>query len=85
MSEDHTIRRSQLITTFGVGSICDLGEESFVAKSIDSWGEIGQIIRFSALEEDGIGHFKIPPEATVFPVACIEVPAVVPPILFVAA
>ena len=63
MSKDHTLRRSQLITTFGVGSICDLGEESFIAKGINSWGEAGHTIFFPPLHEEGITHFRIPPAA----------------------
>lgn len=59
------VRRAQLITTYGVGSLIAVGSESFMIAGIDRWPELGpfdQIIRERRLEKElGVECFRLPP------------------------
>lgn len=59
------VRRAQLITTYGVGSLIAVGSESFMVAGLDLWSELGpydQIIRERRLERElGVARFRLPP------------------------
>lgn len=59
------VRRAQLITTYGVGSLIAVGSESFMVAGIDRWPELGpfdQIIHERRLEKEfGVECFRLPP------------------------
>ncbi len=59
-----TIRRSQLVTTFGVGSIVDLPDLSVMIRSIDDWNTINapQIIDERLAKRLGVKMFIAPPD-----------------------
>jgi Domain of unknown function (DUF1998). len=60
-----TVRRSQLITTYGVGSIIALGDESFMVAGIDSWRDPDVDIHEPRLERRlRVEGFVAPPAAT---------------------
>ena len=60
-----TLRRSQTITTFGVGAIADLPEASVVICGIDKWDTRGsQKLNDPRLEKKlGVSYFLMPPDA----------------------
>ncbi|MEU9842598.1 DUF1998 domain-containing protein [Actinomadura sp. NPDC048032] len=59
------VRRAQLITTYGVGSLIAVGSESFMVAGLDRWPELGpfdQIIHERRLEKElGVECFRLPP------------------------
>ena len=57
------IRRSQYISSFGVGAILDLGNESFIASDISRWdNSSGQVIHLKRLEYRlKVKEFRMPP------------------------
>lgn len=57
------IRRSQYISSFGVGAILDLGNESFIASDISKWDKnSGQVIHLKRLEYRlKVKEFRMPP------------------------
>lgn len=59
------VRRAQLITTYGVGSLIAVGSESFMVAGLDRWSELGpfgQIIHERRLERKfGVECFRLPP------------------------
>ncbi|MFI9572085.1 DrmB family protein [Microbispora rosea] len=59
------VRRAQLITTYGVGSLIAVGSESFMVAGLDLWSELGpydQIIHERRLERElGVRRFRLPP------------------------
>jgi hypothetical protein len=57
------IRRAQLITTYGVGSIVAVGDESFMVAGIDRWdvGETSELHEPRLERELGVGSFMSPP------------------------
>ncbi|KAB8186357.1 DUF1998 domain-containing protein [Microbispora catharanthi] len=59
------VRRAQLITTYGVGSLIAVGSESFMVAGLDLWSEFGpydQIIHERRLERElGVKRFRLPP------------------------
>ncbi|GAB3887073.1 hypothetical protein GCM10027612_25290 [Microbispora bryophytorum subsp. camponoti] len=59
------VRRAQLITTYGVGSLIAVGSESFMVAGLDLWSELGpydQIIHERRLERElGVKRFRLPP------------------------
>jgi hypothetical protein len=56
------IRKSATITPFGVGSIYDSGDESFIAMDTTYWDKNAPIIRLPRLEvELGVNHFCMAP------------------------
>ncbi|WP_433418741.1 DrmB family protein [Microtetraspora malaysiensis] len=61
------VRRAQLITTYGVGSLIAVGSESFMVAGLDRWPELGpydQTIRERRLEKEfGVQCFRLPPAA----------------------
>src|SRR5437868_8397354 len=59
-----TLRRSQTITTFGVGAIADLPNASAMICDIDMWDKVGcQMLSDPRLEEKlGVSHFLMPPD-----------------------
>ena len=62
MSIERKIRRSQAVTTFGVGSIYDFGSESFVAMDTTEWKRGDLDIRLPRLERFlGTEGFRSPP------------------------
>jgi hypothetical protein len=60
-----SVRRARLLTTYGVGSLIALGEQSFVVSGLDSWA-IGpdDAVREARLERRlGVRSFRPPPSA----------------------
>jgi Domain of unknown function (DUF1998) len=56
------VRRSQLVTTYGVGSVVALGDESFMVAGIDKWGMSGGNLHEPRLERElMVGGFVVPP------------------------
>ena len=56
------VRRSQLITTYGVGSVVALGDESFMITGIDRWPVHGVDLHEPRLEVQlGVYGFVVPP------------------------
>src|SRR4051794_6399072 len=56
------VRRSQLVTTFGVGSIVPVEDESFMVAGIDRWSVGASNLHEPRLERElGVGGFVIPP------------------------
>ncbi|WP_371825835.1 DrmB family protein [Nonomuraea turcica] len=59
------VRRAQLITTYGVGSLIAVGSESFMVAGLDRWSELGpydQTIHERRLEKElGVQCFRLPP------------------------
>lgn len=59
------VRRAQLITTYGVGSLIAVGSESFMVAGLDRWPELSpydQIIHERRLEKElGVKCFRLPP------------------------
>lgn len=56
------VRRSQLVTTYGVGSIVALGDESFMVTGIDSWGIGEPNLHEPRLERElMVNGFVVPP------------------------
>ena len=66
MAIERKIRRSQAVTTFGVGSIYDFGSESFVAMDTTEWKKGDPDIRLPRLErflgKEGFRSPPIPPK-----------------------
>ena len=57
-----SVRRSQLVTTYGVGSIVALGDESFMVAGIDRWQTSGIDLREPRLERElRVQGFILPP------------------------
>src|SRR6476646_8589175 len=57
-----SVRRSQLVTTYGVGSIVALGDESFMVAGIDRWQTHGIDLREPRLERElRVQGFILPP------------------------
>jgi hypothetical protein len=57
-----SVRRSQLITTYGVGAIVAVEDESFMVAGIDRWGVPGVNMHEPRLERElGIQGFVLPP------------------------
>lgn len=58
-----SVRRSQIITTYGVGSVVALGDESFMVTGIDRWIEDRAFrIQEPRLERQlGVQYFQLPP------------------------
>ena len=57
-----SVRRSQLITTYGVGALVALESESFVVKGIDWWDVEGPDVHEPRLERQlGVSGFVAPP------------------------
>ena len=63
MRVDRRIRRSQVISPFGVGSIFDIGDESLIACDITQWGkDHGEPINLARLQTRLLVRgFKMPP------------------------
>ncbi|WSC90577.1 DUF1998 domain-containing protein [Streptosporangium sp. NBC_01756] len=59
------MRRAQLITTYGIGSLIAVGSESFMVAGIDRWAEISpydHVIHERRLEKElGVQCFRLPP------------------------
>jgi hypothetical protein len=56
------VRRSQLVTTYGVGSIVALGDESFMVAGIDRWGISDPNLHEPRLERElMVSGFVVPP------------------------
>lgn len=63
MSFKPTIRRSQLITTYGVGSIVPVEDQSFMIAGIDNWGDLDPDVQEPRLEKQlGVAGFVLPPD-----------------------
>lgn len=57
-----SMRRSQLISPFGVGAIVDIGDESFACMDITRWSDHGRVIRLPRLSRRlGRDEFREPP------------------------
>jgi hypothetical protein len=57
-----SVRRSQLVTTYGVGSIIALGDESFMVAGIDRWGISDPNLHEPRLERElMVAGFVVPP------------------------
>jgi hypothetical protein len=62
MSIKGAVRRSQLITTYGVGSVVALGDESFMVAGIDRWLVDDANLHEPRLESElGVNGFVVPP------------------------
>jgi hypothetical protein len=62
MSIKGAVRRSQLITTYGVGSVIALGDESFMVAGIDRWSVRDSNLHEPRLEAQlGVHGFVVPP------------------------
>jgi hypothetical protein len=62
MSIKGAVRRSQLITTYGVGSVIALGDESFMVAGIDRWPVRDANLHEPRLEAElGVHGFVVPP------------------------
>jgi len=58
------VRRSQVITTYGVGALVAVGDQSYVVAGIDSWGVVGPDLHEPRLEKIlGVSGFARPPAA----------------------
>ena len=56
------VRRSQLVTTYGVGSIVALGDESFMVAGIDHWHDVSERLHEPRLEQQlQVNGFCVPP------------------------
>jgi hypothetical protein len=56
------VRRSQLVTTYGVGSVVALGDESFMVAGIDRWGISDPNLHEPRLERElMVSGFVVPP------------------------
>ncbi|THA72270.1 DUF1998 domain-containing protein [Streptomyces sp. A0958] len=58
-----SVRRAQMITTYGVGSIVAVDNESFMVSGIDSWnvGEAPTIFEHRLARVLGVKSFRLPP------------------------
>ncbi|WEH33589.1 DUF1998 domain-containing protein [Streptomyces sp. AM 4-1-1] len=58
-----SVRRSQMITTYGVGSMIAVDNESFMVSGTDSWniGEAPTLLEHRLARVLGVRHFKLPP------------------------
>jgi hypothetical protein len=57
-----TVRRSQLITTYGVGAVVAVEDESFIIKGIDQWGiEVPEFHEPRLQRAMGVAGFARPP------------------------
>ncbi|GAB2812249.1 DUF1998 domain-containing protein [Actinocorallia aurea] len=59
------VRRAQMISTYGVGSMVAIGDQSFIVSGLDSWGRV-EDRRFLIFEPRlqawlGVGSFVLPP------------------------
>lgn len=64
------VRRSQSISTYGIGAIVDLEAGSFMAMGLDDWPSArpGTVISESRLQVQlGVDHFRLPPVAEDIP------------------
>jgi Domain of unknown function (DUF1998) len=62
MSIKGAVRRSQLITTYGVGAVIALGDESFMVAGIDRWPVRDTNLHEPRLEAElGVHGFVVPP------------------------
>src|SRR5687768_12422627 len=60
------VRRSQLITTYGIGAIIDLEKGSFMPMGLEDWESVTRlpslIIGEARLQAQlGVSHFRLPP------------------------
>jgi hypothetical protein len=57
-----SVRRSQIVTTYGVGAVVALGDESFMVAGIDRWPVRGANLHEPRLERElSVGGFVVPP------------------------
>ncbi|SFQ16237.1 DUF1998 domain-containing protein [Amycolatopsis rubida] len=58
-----SVRRSQLVTTYGVGSLIAIDNESFIVAGLDSWdvGEAPEIHERRLAQLLGVQSFRLPP------------------------
>ena len=83
-----TVRRSQLISTFGIGAIVDLEKGSFMPTGQEDWEAATRhpalAISEARLEAQlGVGHFRLPPVAEqVPPTRLVNPAATVPAVRF---
>ncbi|MDY0810103.1 DUF1998 domain-containing protein [Kitasatospora purpeofusca] len=57
------IRRTQLVTTYGVGAMIAVENESFMVRGIDSWdtSEAVTVVEPRLAQQLGVGGFRLPP------------------------
>src|SRR5262249_49370167 len=58
------VRRSQLVTTYGVGAVVALADESFMVTGIDRWGIASPNLHEPRLERELMVHGFVAPPAT---------------------
>jgi len=60
------VRRTQMITTYGVGSLVALGEQSYIVSGLDTWDDrwTPSIFEPNLQRQLRVGHFKFPPSAS---------------------
>lgn len=63
-----TVRRSQLVSTYGIGGILDLDKGSYMPMGLDDWESATRLPSLTITEarlqaQLGVGHFRLPPVA----------------------
>ncbi|WP_433287743.1 DrmB family protein [Pseudonocardia sp. CA-142604] len=60
-----SVRRSQLITTYGVGAVVALDEQSYIVSGLDDWkiGSTPDLHEFRLQTRLGVDGFRLPPAA----------------------
>lgn len=63
-----TVRRSQLISTYGIGAVIDLEKGSFMPMGLEDWESVTRLPSLSLQEarleaQLGVTHFRLPPVA----------------------
>jgi hypothetical protein len=63
LARQGAVRRSQLITTYGVGAMLAIGDQSFIVSGLDGWRvpEKYDLSEFRLQQRLGVGGFHLPP------------------------
>src|SRR4051794_5689596 len=83
-----TVRRSQLVSTYGIGAILDLDKGSYMPMGLDDWESATRLPSLSISEarlqaQLGVSHFRLPPVAQQLPGgATVERKSVIPAVRF---
>jgi hypothetical protein len=67
-----TVRRSQLISTYGIGAVIDLEKGSYMPMGLEDWEDATRLPSLSLQEarlqaQLGVSHFRLPPVAEQIP------------------
>jgi hypothetical protein len=83
-----TVRRSQLVSTYGIGAILDLDKGSYMPMGLEDWESATRLPSLSITESRlqaqlGVSHFRLPPVARQIPGgASVERKSVIPAVRF---